>query len=104
MTVKPRICILDISNRTTLFEGKMTQEMFEKAQTPCECVQFHPPSNQWPSTTTNPSLQDVVKTITSKFDGLVITGSHDCCFDETRNYHSLLKQVVSELLKVDFPM
>jgi len=91
---RAKIAILDVSDHGELSEDVLFRS-FMFLDSFCECSTFHVALNQWPEN---------IKILTSQFDGVIITGSEDCCMDDTLPYIKQLCSVVRELVELNFPV
>jgi len=93
---RPRIALLDISDHVTCFEDDLfRRNMFQESF--CDFKSFFVTKNEWPE-------GDVVETLTTEFDGVVISGSDDSCMDDSLPYIKQMIFLINDLVEMNFPL
>nr|CAG4718110.1 unnamed protein product [Naegleria fowleri] len=80
----------------------MFQESFS------QCTSFHVAQNKWPGDSDDDANENSNRTITEyllkHFDAILITGSEDCCMDDSLCYIKKLCNLIRNLVDINFPI
>ncbi|KAG2378245.1 hypothetical protein C9374_008388 [Naegleria lovaniensis] len=103
-----RVCILDVSDHKQLFEDELFQKfMFQESFS--QCASFHVAQNKWPVASEdvaheNSPNNSIIRYLLKHFDAVLITGSEDCCMDDSLCYIKQLCDLIRDLVDINFPV